>query len=310
MTLHYVPDQGGASPRARGRRRPEGRVRGAGGSIPAGAGATARTSTTGSPAREHPRGRGGDPVARLGRRPRWGASPRARGRRRPKGREGMGQRSIPAGAGATGMELTPDLVCVEHPRGRGGDGVDAVAWLEGVGASPRARGRRRGRPRCGGPLRSIPAGAGATNPGRGGRCWPGEHPRGRGGDHDMRDEPNDETGASPRARGRPVDGVDQPEPPRSIPAGAGATPRSGKSSSSEGEHPRGRGGDGYTPDQLKKMIGASPRARYRPAQPPGGPVDRGSIPAGAGATHEGAAGDGRSGEHPRGRGGDVPLTVA
>ncbi len=111
----------GRSPRVRGRHKPSRAYIDRWGSIPAGAGETARSTASTVIERVDPRGCGGD--CRTTWRPVWasGRSPRVRGRRAgpPQGRGWIG--SIPAGAGETQSTAVEKGDGKVDPRGCGGD---------------------------------------------------------------------------------------------------------------------------------------------------------------------------------------------
>ncbi len=93
----------GASPRVRGRPVLLGRHASRARSIPARAGPTSRSPGRSAGRPEHPRACGADEVCADGGRPAAGASPRVRGRLEIARRRGPVERSIPAGAGPTGL---------------------------------------------------------------------------------------------------------------------------------------------------------------------------------------------------------------
>ncbi len=109
-------------------------------SIPASAGEPAYGSTPGTPARVHPRERGGAPGS-------------------PPG-FALAERSIPASAGEPKSEARSSRSSTVHPRERGGaSGLLLVSHSQG-GPSPRARGSQAGRSVAGACAGSIPASAG------------------------------------------------------------------------------------------------------------------------------------------------------
>jgi len=263
-----------------------------------------------------------------------GASPRARGRRRPEPILPPGVRSIPACAGPTPAVRAARHAHTEHPRVRGADGLVVTLPAKGTGASPRARGRppgrdRRRRPRVaidGGGLggasprargrrlrratpsgvrRSIPACAGPTPPCSGPTSSAREHPRVRGADRVLGIASPSKLGASPRARGRhgPDPGVDLGQ--GSIPACAGPTHGHHAVGDRPAEHPRVRGADACCPAAVLRNVGASPRARGRQRQRASEQSGTRSIPACAGPTHARPADTAASAEHPRVRGADL-----
>ena len=295
----------GASPRVRGRHGAGRRASGEARSIPARAGATWSAMRRSSPASEHPRACGGDHWAIVRGFARPGASPRVRGRRRPRRCRSCSARSIPARAGATG------------PRRR--------RRRAPTGASPRVRGRldpQRLRPAAG---RSIPARAGATLLAVVASGGVSEHPRACGGDRGHGRPEGDHRGASPRVRGDGTGQVmvsrscgasprvrgrlagPQPQvvPDRSIPARAGATPTATTDATATAEHPRACGGDTDCAEWPSPSSGASPRVRGRPSARRDDRAVNRSIPARAGATPARRRRDRRCPEHPRACGGDA-----
>ncbi len=295
----------GASPRVRGRRHQRHEGRREGGSIPAGAGPTARPVLSARTAAEHPRGCGADRVAGAGLDGVDGASPRVRGRpsKRLYGNSARG--SIPAGAGPTHPPGLAVVRLAEHPRGCGADPWLGYQGLLAPGASPRVRGRHRDPRQPGAHPGSIPAGAGPTPPPASAWTSTPEHPRGCGADSRAASGVAYRNGASPRVRGRPGTPCPRCRPGRSIPAGAGPTCPSVNSGPAAPEHPRGCGADhGGVPPEVRAR-GASPRVRGRRRLAPGLLLAGRSIPAGAGPTGRGERADGRVGEHPRGCGADL-----
>ncbi len=174
-------------------------------SIPAGAGPTTRRSTPPSTRREHPRGCGADGQEPLVGAGRPGASPRVRGRPRPK--PGRSPRDP------------------EHPRACGADEWQEPGKGPGRGASPRVRGRRRHRVLDDVSQRSIPARAGPTASPPTSWTPTAEHPRACGADGPDCRAGVLGLGASPRVRGRRWLHLCSRPPKRSIPAGAGPTSR-------------------------------------------------------------------------------------
>ncbi len=274
----------GASPRVRGRLLRAGRGPELHGSIPAGAGPTRRPTCGAASGREHPRGCGADDGVGEHQATRVGASPRVRGRRAGPARGSPGGGSIPAGAGPTENRRGRGPRRREHPRGCGADQRQLGTGLGRVGASPRVRGRRgggRGPDRVRG---SIPAGAGPTQTVTEPCAGRTEHPRGCGADSGEGSGISLYGGASPRVRGRRLRVRVAGGLARSIPAGAGPTPRDALRLGSGTGHPRGCGADHPAAAYGAALVGASPRVRGRPALPGHALRQLGSIPAGAGPT--------------------------
>ena len=130
----------GASPRARGNLQRRSRPLYSDGCIPASAGESTTDAWRCSPARVHPRERGGIFLRWLLAHGVEGASPRARGNLRMKAVEVRESGCIPASAGESGTSCRRPLALWVHPRERGGIAIDSAAWSAVTGASPRARG--------------------------------------------------------------------------------------------------------------------------------------------------------------------------
>ncbi len=234
-----------------------------------------------------------------------GASPRVRGRRVVDGGLPSVVGSIPARAGPTWRSSGGTPRGPEHPRACGADSTMGPMCGGRGGASPRVRGRPRGCAACAMRMGSIPARAGPTS-GRSAVASPrAEHPRACGADICSMTSTRLERGASPRVRGRPVDG--QPGQPqlRSIPARAGPTVYADTDRHEWVEHPRACGADDTMHESTEAVQGASPRVRGRHLVHVVA-ADRGrSIPARAGPTPGPAAGVPVATEHPRACGADA-----
>ncbi len=172
----------GRSPRVRGRLPALKASMTTPGSIPAGAGETNRHGGVIDVFEVDPRGCGGDRHAVYGFERLRGRSPRVRGRPTRLCGSSVALRSIPAGAGETGVTGGRCVRRRVDPRGCGGDAGVLGTTRPVDGRSPRVRGRRYPpEDRRGGPG-SIPAGAGET-PGRtDAPSSGGVDPRGCGGD--------------------------------------------------------------------------------------------------------------------------------
>ncbi len=219
----HVWKQVGPSPRARGAHRFNCCGVLPAGTIPAGAGSTPRHPGGCGTSGDHPRGRGEHQALRLISPPAEGPSPRARGALDPAADGCRSQRTIPAGAGSTGVAHSDDGRVGDHPRGRGEHMLFMGSAPGPVGPSPRARGA----PAAGAAGRegggTIPAGAGSTC--RCGCCsrWPWDHPRGRGEHTRTVRGGTLGSGPSPRARGARPDPLGVEDRRGTIPAGAGST---------------------------------------------------------------------------------------
>ncbi len=132
-----------------------------------------------------------------------------------------------------------------------------------AGRSPRVRGRRLERLDKRLVIGKIPARAGTTWPAGGCDAVMGEDPRACGDDRSCMSRRANWIGRSPRVRGRLA-----PAPPVApaagkIPARAGTTPHTSKSSSSGQEDPRACGDDVTAAAKVSSAAGRSPRVRGR-----------------------------------------------
>ena len=192
----------GSSPRGRGKLDGGGASRPVMGLIPAWAGKTRRVRPTDARRTAHPRVGGENWRSCVGWRRKHGSSPRGRGKLGFCSNVEQVQGLIPAWAGKTFARGTS----IRHPRAHprvGGENLgrrEMFRFL--VGSSPRGRGKRYPRSRSGSARRLIPAWAGKTWR-RGLKGHSDEaHPR-VGGENAayVGDVPND-TGSSPRGRGK------------------------------------------------------------------------------------------------------------
>ena len=151
-----------------------------GGIIPARAGFTTWTSSTGRPTTDHPRSRGVYSSPTRSERSRTGSSPLARGLRHvlvgPRGAVGI----IPARAGFTAGPAGPSGGGQDHPRSRGVYGNLRGGLEARGGSSPLARGLRDVSTAFRSGPGIIPARAGFTPRSRGYRPRRSDHPRSRG----------------------------------------------------------------------------------------------------------------------------------
>ncbi len=267
-TVHGV--EKGPSPRERGAPVAGAAGRVGEGTIPARAGSTAPMTPPRSPARDHPRASGEHATAMFDSMLIAGPSPRERGAPGGGGLGPVGEGTIPARAGSTGIGRRPRSRGTDHPRASGEHHRYADTGRPRSGPSPRERGapvRTAGRAAAAG---TIPARAGSTHPGRKRRFRRGDHPRASGEHATVATGFRSITGPSPRERGaRPGDEQGVPLL-RTIPARAGSTRVIGdRVTDDEGPSPRERGA----------------RGRRWTLVP-----DRGTIPARAGSTSVGDPG--------------------
>ena len=159
--------------------------------------------------------------------------------------------------------------------------------------TPRVRGKRvRLVPECRA-LRSIPARAGETGSTGVRRGYRRVHPRACGGNIDGSYSACQNTGPSPRVRGKPAGLLEPRGQLRSIPARAGETRTGRCRSGCPWVHPRACGGNRECQDLPGLLTGPSPRVRGKPGvSRPARALD-GSIPARAGETPGARIGRGR-----------------
>ena len=171
--------------------------------IPARAGFTTAFSAGSPDAKDHPRSRGVYSTAC--RRPPGsrGSSPLARGL--PRGRAGrpLGRGIIPARAGFTTSGTARSTSIPDHPRSRGVYPHGRWCSFSVPGSSPLARGLLLPNFTIFGTTWIIPARAGFTLPGVGGRDPRGDHPRSRGVYSRSPPARTLTMGSSPLARGLP-----------------------------------------------------------------------------------------------------------
>ncbi len=136
------------------------------------------------------------------------------------------------------------------------------------------------------------------------------YPRGCGGTERHHHEWRTVPGLSPRVRGNPPAVVCRLLHLRSIPAGAGEPPVGDCRASVCRVYPRGCGGTDVATLPWGTEEGLSPRVRGNHDQVPDAPVDRGSIPAGAGEPHETMREQVPLGVYPRGCGGTHPARIS
>ena len=171
------------------------------------------------------------------------------------------RRIIPARAGFTKADLHRASASQDHPRSRGVYAGTGIASRYFPGSSPLARGLQRGNHNEREGRRIIPARAGFTRgrevPGRD----PGDHPRSRGVyTVPCRATPSP-SGSSPLARGLHDRRVLLPGPLGIIPARAGFTSPSWRSSPENRDHPRSRGVYWSPGSRPTCSRGSSPLAR-------------------------------------------------
>ena len=199
-------------------------------------------------------------------------------------------RLIPAHAGKTTPRRRTPLTLRAHPRSRGENAIEDLAYMPAPGSSPLTRGKRQHDRARGLPGGLIPAHAGKTVSAHRRGARPQAHPRSRGENGASWPDPAAELGSSPLTRGK--HGGDRSRRARSrlIPAHAGKTRSARSRYCPTAAHPRSRG--------------ENPAA---PALPAAGP---GLIPAHAGKTSTSTASQSASRAHPRSRGENTRMSEA
>ena len=170
-----------------------------------------------------------------------GSSPHTRGLRGRATVPHPGRRIIPAHAGFTPRAYRPAACTRDHPRTRGVYKVPPVGRGRFLGSSPHTRGLLMEGSNMTATKGIIPAHAGFTGAGAGGRDVAGDHPRTRGVYGLMTVIDAQRNGSSPHTRGlrRPArlevgqGGI--------IPAHAGFTRDRPRSARATRDHPRTRG---------------------------------------------------------------------
>ena len=235
----------GSSPLTRGKRRPEGRGRGGRRLIPAHAGKTSVPCRSRPGSRAHPRSRGENDGASGVGQASWGSSPLTRGKLDRRGRlEGLAG-LIPAHAGKTFHDDLFSLVIVAHPRSRGENVSTARAMSYTRGSSPLTRGKLEVA-HCLDPFGGlIPAHAGKTHCLGPFSVGHRAHPRSRGENFSRPKVTPLLPGSSPLTRGKLVGVEGEHERVRLIPAHAGKTVATSRTTTSRRAHPRSRGENGW-----------------------------------------------------------------
>ena len=138
---HGRSNDGGSSPRGRGKPPAPGHYQHAGGLIPARAGKTRSPNRPRRRGGAHPRAGGENMPASSASWAVVGSSPRGRGKRRTRRGQPIEARLIPARAGKTLPSMHVRQVSRAHPRA-GGENIRQIIYrIVGVGSSPRGRGK-------------------------------------------------------------------------------------------------------------------------------------------------------------------------
>ena len=154
-------------------------------------------------------------------------------------------------------------------------------------------------------MRTIPARAGETRPPYPPCRVRWDHPRSRGGNQLPSVFRLPSAGPSPLARGKLVQRLRFLIRRGTIPARAGETGPRRSGSRSSGDHPRSRGGNPPRFRMKNTPGGPSPLARGKLSGSARDGHDHGTIPARAGETRSAWRWPGRTGDHPRSRGGNT-----
>ena len=231
----------GSSPHARGL--PSGRLRSTSqaGIIPACAGFTSSTCYEQAARPDHPRMRGVYPAAPAVSVAGSGSSPHARGLRLPEADAGPDVGIIPACAGFTLPRRTRRPCPGDHPRMRGVYAKKTLRTPRQAGSSPHARGLPVVATSSTSVSGIIPACAGFTRTDGSGPGTRADHPRMRGVYSLVIHVLREAGGSSPHARGLRPQGQGAVPYVGIIPACAGFTTQSTRSSPKQRDHPRMRG---------------------------------------------------------------------
>ena len=209
----------------------------------------------------HPRSRGEHSRAIQAGCSSCGSSPLARGTRGSGSTRCHRGRFIPARAGNTYDPHGSASLSAVHPRSRGEHAHASWTIQVAFGSSPLARGTRSGEGAEALRLRFIPARAGNTKATTSPSCQPPVHPRSRGEHAQTHDAVSHQSGSSPLARGTPAARRRRRPQDRFIPARAGNTCTTARSSSSGAVHPRSRGEHRCAAHPGWSCAGSSPLAR-------------------------------------------------
>ena len=290
----------GSSPRVRGKRvvRVPGRLPAR--IIPARAGQTARRCRAAPERPDHPRACGAN-AAIGGGYPRFGSSPRVRGKQQFEVRGRLLDRIIPA-RGANQLNIQLDVwqsgssprvrgklwvdvfgaFCCriiparaeqthsrqpssrrlsDHPRACGANSLSKTCMFPLSGSSPRVRGKLAYARRRRRPVRIIPARAGQTRPPHTDWLSRPDHPRACGANYLTALIVFIAIGSSPRVRGKPRGLAAGQRGGRIIPARAGQTVWGGQRGASRADHPRACGANSSASAVTVTLPGSSPRVR-------------------------------------------------
>ncbi len=231
----------GSSPLTRGKPSLTHQRSSAPGLIPAHAGKTVRPCGPGLCAGAHPRSRGENWPARPHGGHCLGSSPLTRGKPTPSRASHQWRRLIPAHAGKTSLPSRWRRPARAHPRSRGENAQNVLAWAAGE--------------------RLIPAHAGKTSTRERTDSWRRAHPRSRGENQTVLDFVDGGHGSSPLTRGKPQHVAGDRLRDGLIPAHAGKTTPDGGRGAASRAHPRSRGENKHGWHYRSGHDGSSPLTR-------------------------------------------------
>ena len=189
----------------------------------------------------HPRSRGENPPSPRAASTGLGSSPLTRGKPLCEQGGGGGVGLIPAHAGKTRPWPRPTPRTKAHPRSRGENLPATSTFPSASGSSPLTRGKLGQLVPVLGGQRLIPAHAGKTSHGTGGRLHHRAHPRSRGENRCLGQLVAVTAGSSPLTRGKRRGFRCHPSSRRLIPAHAGKTMVAISTATHPWAHPRSRG---------------------------------------------------------------------
>ena len=234
-----------------------------------------------------------------------GLSPHGRGKQSPDIRPAFCCRSIPARAGETPAPIHYPNFYKVYPRTGGGNHDCLLGLVNAHGLSPHGRGKPACKPGTPLPPRSIPARAGETTLGRSETPCHEVYPRTGGGNARQGGGKVTALGLSPHGRGKRNRAGEFGVRARSIPARAGETSASGKSTLVPWVYPRTGGGNSRKSTAKNSGRGLSPHGRGKPVGNTPKPTCQWSIPARAGETMSSRARRRAGWVYPRTGGGNV-----
>ena len=217
--------EGGSSPRVRGKLRRAVPMQSGLRIIPARAGQTSRSSVRTSCFPDHPRACGANELMATTLKQFNGSSPRVRGKRLAVADRLLTNRIIPARAGQTKTLLPTFCPHSDHPRACGANCPAGKSRGCVYGSSPRVRGKLGADDLIERGVRIIPARAGQTFLCGGYLGDHADHPRACGANLPPAASMVVAAGSSPRVRGKPLPGDLDKSVVRIIPARAGQTVR-------------------------------------------------------------------------------------